>query len=323
MNIDLIIDGNYLMLKLVFTLHKNNLLYGALEQSLEKSLSNYKDFYFFDNTYLVSDSKESSWRQKYTEKYKKNRKKDSDIDWKFVYDTYTNFKNNLKHTKVLEAPTIEGDDWISFLVEKANSEGRSTFIISNDHDIKQLIKYSLDPLWINIMSNEMMSKEKTFIPKNYQIFIDKVKELPNDDIFNLNDNPEFLKFIDILVNKYEVTEIDHIKSLFIKLVSGDRSDNIDSVWSKEDKNGKKRGIGKKGAETLYDKYIEEYGSLNINDSDLYEDVADIICESKKISKTNIEDIAENLKNNSRLVDLEVNNLPDVIVETMKNKYQLL
>ena len=34
---DLIIDGNYILSRLVFTLHKNNLLYGALHKSLENT----------------------------------------------------------------------------------------------------------------------------------------------------------------------------------------------------------------------------------------------------------------------------------------------
>ena len=188
MNVDLLIDGNYLLSKLVFTLHKNNLLYGALYKSLENSIGNYRNWYPFTNVYLVSDSKEKSWRKQLTKDYKANRKKDSDIDWNFVYTTYSEFKDSLKVVKVYEAPHVEGDDWLSFLSSKSNKEGRSTIIVSNDYDIKQIVGYSLDPLWINIMTNEMYNKEKLFMPKNYQIFISKVKEIPNDDIFNLNDN---------------------------------------------------------------------------------------------------------------------------------------
>ncbi len=166
MLLNCIIDGNYILSRLVFTLHKNNLLYGALTQSLENTITNYKKLYPFATMYLVSDSKEKSWRKKLNDNYKATRKKDSDIDWSFVYKTYDDFKQNLKSVKLLESPRIEGDDWISFLVQKLNENGQSNFIVSNDYDIKQLILFDLDKEWINFMSNEMYNQEKIFLPKN-------------------------------------------------------------------------------------------------------------------------------------------------------------
>ena len=57
MRLNLILDGNFILNKNVFTLHKNNLLFGALQRSLENTISNYKKLYPFQNIYLVSDSK--------------------------------------------------------------------------------------------------------------------------------------------------------------------------------------------------------------------------------------------------------------------------
>lgn len=317
---DLIIDGNYILSKNTFTLHKNNLLFGALYKSLENTISNYRKWYPFANVYLVSDSKEKSWRKQLTTNYKANRKKDSDIDWTFVYNVYGEFKESIKsQVKVLEAPHVEGDDWISFLTHKANNEGRSCIIVSNDYDIKQIVKYTIDPLCINVMTNEMYNREKLFLPKNYQVFINKVSKMPNDDIFNLNDNNEFLKLIDRFINKYEINEIDSIESLIIKIISGDISDNITSVWS-QNKNGKKRGIGEKGAKSIYDEYIVEFGEVNMLDPDLYENIADLICEKKKLSKTQISSIVSNIQSNVKLVDLRITNLPNEIIDKMEDKY---
>ena len=241
MTVDLIIDGNYILSKNTFTLHKNNLLFGALHKSLEVTINNYRKWYPFANVYLVSDSKEKSWRKQFTTAYKATRKKDSDIDWNFVYGAYGEFKESLKgFVKVLEAPHVEGDDWISYLVTKANKEGRSTIIVSNDYDIKQIVSYGIDPLFVNIMTNEMYNKEKLFLPKNYQIFLNKVSKLPSDDIFNLNDNSDFLGLMNKFMSKYEIHEINPVESLMVKIISGDVSDNIGSVWSVT-KNGKKRG----------------------------------------------------------------------------------
>jgi 5'-3' exonuclease len=317
---DLIIDGNYILSKNTFTLHKNNLLFGALHKSLENTVNNYRKWYPFANVYLVSDSKEKSWRKQLTTNYKATRKKDSDIDWTFVYGAYGEFKDSMKGlVKVLEAPHVEGDDWISFLVTKANNEGRSTIIVSNDYDIKQIVNYGLDPLFINIMTNEMYNKEKLFLPRNYQIFLNKVSKLPSDDIFSLNDNTDFLLLLDRFINKYEINEINPVESLMVKIISGDTSDNIGSVWSVV-KNGKKRGIGAKGAQSIYDEYILEFGELNLSDPDLYENIADLICEKKKLSKTQIESIVENIKDNMKLIDLRMHNLPEEIVEKMETGY---
>jgi 5'-3' exonuclease len=321
MLVDLIIDGNYILSKNTFTLHKNNLLFGALHKSLEFTINNYRKWYPFANVYLVSDSKEKSWRKQLTTSYKATRKKDSDIDWNFVYGAYGEFKDSMKGLiKVLEAPHVEGDDWISYLVTKANKEGRSAIIVSNDYDIKQIVNYGLDPLFVNIMTNEMYNKEKLFLPKNYQIFLNKVSKLPSDDIFNLNDNTDFLSLMERFISKYEVNEIDPIESLMVKIISGDISDNIGSVWS-QTKNGKKRGIGSKGAQGIYDDYLIEFGEVNLSDPDLYENIADLICEKKKLSKTEIEKIVENIKGNMKLIDLRLHNLPDEILQKMETGYE--
>jgi 5'-3' exonuclease len=307
---------------MVFSLHKHNLLYGGLHKALENNITSYRKWYPFTNIYLVSDSKEKSWRKKITDDYKGTRKKDTDIDWNFVYTAYGEFKDSLKNIKVLEAPHIEGDDWLSYLTEKANSEGRSVIIVSNDYDIKQIVNYSLDPLTINLMTNEMYNKEKLFLPKNYQVFLNKLSKLPNDDIFNLNDNVEFIGLLDGFINKYEVHEIDPMESLIIKIISGDSSDNISSVWSVT-KNGKKRGIGQSGAKTIFDDYTREFGEPNLQDPDLHENIADLICERKKLSKSQISPIVGNIEQNVRLIDLRIGNLPIEVVDIMNEKFNEL
>lgn len=319
MLLNLIIDGNYILSRLVFTLHKNNLLYGALHQSLENTVSNYKKLYPFTKVYLVSDSKEKSWRKSLFTDYKASRKKDTDIDWSFVYKVYDEFKHNCKGVKLLESPRIEGDDWIAFIVQKVNLDRQSNFIVSNDHDIKQLLRFNLDEEWINFMSNEMYNKEKIFLPKNYQIFLNKVSSKNNNDIFDLNDNSDFLSLMNRFINKYSLNEIDHVESLIIKIISGDTSDNIQSVYQTI-KGGKSRGIGPKGAYSIYEKYLIEFGDPSFQDPDLFENIADIICEKRKISKTNIDSIVGKIKSNMRLIDLNVNNFPLEIVSSMEKVF---
>ena len=320
---NLIIDGNYVLAKLVFTLHKHNLLYGGLHKALEHNINTYRKWFPFTNVYLVSDSKEKSWRKGILDTYKGTRKKDSDIDWEFVYTAYDEFKNSVRDiVKVMEAPKVEGDDFIAFLVEKSNREGLSTLIVSNDYDIKQMVDYKLEPLIINMMTNEMYNKEKLFIPKNYQLFMNKLSKLPNDDIFNLNDNNELMALIQGFISKYEVHEIVPTESLLLKIISGDKSDNISSIWNVT-KNGKTRGIGDVTSKKIYNKYLEEFGDVDINDIDLHDNIADLICEEKKISKSNIPTIVEKIRFNRKLIELKINNLPKEIVNLMEETIKLV
>lgn len=322
MTLNCIIDGNYILSRLVYTLNKNNILYGSLVQALENAISNYRKVYPFANIYLVSDSKEKSWRKELSNAYKATRKKDSDIDWTFVYKSYDEFKSSVKSVKILEYPKIEGDDWISYLVQKTNQKGQSNFIVSNDHDIKQLIKFNLENEWINFMSNEMYNQEKIFLPKNYQIFINKISNKSNDDIFELNDNREFLLLMNKFVKKYQMNEINFIESLLTKVISGDTSDNIQSVHQSS-KAGKIRGIGQKGASTIYQTYLTEFGEPNLQDPDLFENIADIICEKKKLSKSSIQPIVENIQKNMKLINLTIDNFPQEIISQMDNVYTKL
>ena len=140
MRVDLVIDGNFILSKLVFTLHKHNLLFGGLHKALEVAVGNYRKWYPFTNIYLVSDSKEKSWRKEYVDNYKGTRKKDSDIDWNFVYTAYDEFKQSIKsQMTVLEAPKVEGDDWISYFASNGKSSGSNPDPVAAFHSGDSMI----------------------------------------------------------------------------------------------------------------------------------------------------------------------------------------
>ncbi len=145
--------------------------------------------------------------------------------------------------------------------------------------------------------------------------MNKISGNQNDDIFNLNDNGEFLRLMNRFINKYQLIEINNMQSLFVKIISGDISDNIQSVYQTT-KSGKIRGIGSKGAHSIYETYLVEFGEPSLEDPDLFENIADVICEKKKISKTNINQIVSKIKDNMKLIDLRINNFPDEIRENM-------
>jgi 5'-3' exonuclease len=310
-------------MRVVFTLAKSNMLYGSLNRSLETAVTSYRKWFPFDKVYLVSDSKDKSWRKSLYTKYKENRKKDTDIDWNFVYTQYKEFKDNMstKGFKILETSGIEGDDWISYITEISNKKGMSNIIVSNDHDIKQLLRYDTNDNYINIMTNEIFNKTKLFMPRNYEIFFNNLKKMDNNDIFNLNDNNDFLKLINGFIEQYEVQEINSIESLLIKIISGDTSDNIDSVWVTYTDTGKKRGIGQAGAESIVEQYIKEFGDPYLEDPDLDLNIADLVMEKRKVNSTYTNDILNNIKLNKQLVNLQLSNFPKETLKLMTDNFE--
>lgn len=275
----------------------------------------------FSNIYFVSDNK-GSWRKKLYSDYKGNRKKSEEIDWDFISTAYNEVKDDLpKNVTVLEKESVEGDDWIYQIVKMGNKEGYSNIIISNDYDMKQLLEVSIneDSSFINIMSNEKFNSEVVFLPNNYEVFLNDLRDKSElNDLFTLSDDAENLNFLRNFIEKREIKKVDSSKELLLKIISGDKSDNIPSIFSKKTKTGKLMGIGDKGAMKIYDKYVSEFGEPDIKTEEFKENLADIICESKKVSYSdNVDNIINNINLNSKLVDLDL--IPDYIKSEMESK----
>jgi 5'-3' exonuclease len=319
MKFNLIIDGNYILNKNVFALHRINELYGSLELSMHNSLKSFTSWYGFTNVYLVSDSGES-WRKKLYTDYKASRSKNDAIDWDFVFEAYNNFKSDLPaRVKLLERKYIEGDDWISYLVN--NNKDVCTLIVSNDHDLKQLIKFTTTPQSMVFMTNEMYNNGKLFLPNNYEIFLNHVRSTMSDNIFELTDETEFLNFMNKFITKREVVLVNRIEEYVVKLIQGDKSDNIKSAYTSISSNGRPRGIGQAGAKKIYDSYLKEFGDVKLDDEELFDNIADLICESKNISYSNLPKIKDNLELNKKLINLMT--LPDKVTKIIEDEIEKL
>ena len=197
MKASLIIDGNYLLHKDVFILFGMRTLYSDLANLLRKDLANLTKQYSYDHIYFVSDSK-LRWRQEYYKEYKQNRKEDDKIDWEFVYIEYAKFKKEIKqlsHVLSYEVDWAEGDDLISYIVDENNKQGISNVIIAADGDIHQKVRFDLGLEYINIMYNYKFSDERTYWPKNYNIFIKEMYKGTTKTLWDMNDDNEFLTFL--------------------------------------------------------------------------------------------------------------------------------
>lgn len=327
--VNLIIDSNYILYRSVFWLHKTNTLYGDLEKSLEIAFNNYINLYPFKKIYVVSDTK-NSWRKRFYKEYKGTREKLLDIDWEFVYNTFSKFKEGLVNSKKrviqLEGENIEGDDWIYYLVKQSNKSHISTITIASDKDINQLLEFRLNEGWINIQWADSFKNGKVYLPQSYALFLEMIKSSGGNDLFSTNENHDFLNLFNDFLEKYTSEEIDKEKSLFIKLISGDTGDNIQSVLKVPTKTNpdKFQGIGEAGGIKIWNSFKNDYlEDIDFENDEWIENVIPYIIKYKKIDVDNTElnkielKVSTNLKFNRKLVHLHENHLPIDIKNTIE------
>lgn len=320
-----IIDGNYLLYKDVFILKSTRSINEDLMSLMSRDYDKITKSFPFDKVYFVSD-KGKSWRKdELDSEYKSTRKKDDSIDWDFVFDEYTDFKDSISNNprcSLVEVDGLEGDDILAYIVKESNLQGYSNFIIASDADIQQLLHYDIDNTYINIMWNYKFSDQRFYLPENYQIFLDHIgNQETSNDIFNLSNDDEFVNFIEQKINSTKIKEVNDEESLFCKIISGDSSDNVPTiiklkagVW---DDTG--RGIGDAGAKKCYDIYKEMYPEIiDFQDVKFIQRACDVAIYYKKVTdKSIISKVKSNIEKNLHLVYLNEWVLPELLLEKLK------
>ena len=314
--INLLIDGNYLLQKNLSSLWKNKILYSELYNVLEKDFGTVVHLFNFQKVFFISDSK-SNWRKDIYPEYKGTRKKDDDIDWKFVYQEYEELKTQVSAKKIVDLIQIdkmEGDDIVAFVVKQKNKKGESTFIISCDSDLYELITCdNLDFSYINFMYNFKYNDERVYLPEGYKIFMNNMEKKFEDDIFMSNNEMEFVSFFENFTSGKKIVEIDNEFELFRKIM-GHGKDNIKSIFIEGN-----RGIGDSGISTVYTLYKDTYpGTIVFNSQIFTDNLIEIIKLYKKLDDSHDESILERLKRNLKIVKLDEQSTPKDLYQNMKN-----
>lgn len=309
--LSLVLDGNYVLYRSVFILHKLKTLYGDLETLLLSDYNNITNAYPFNLIYFVSDSK-NSWRKSVYPEYKGKRKKEEDIDWEFVFDTFDKFKENIvkRHNCLTyQIDPFEGDDIIAHIVTESNKEGYSNLILSNDSDLHQLLKFSTTDNYINMIYNHKFQDEKLFVPQNYSIFLKHIQDTTEGDIFDMNYDIDFINYFDKLTNRAKIVPVNPEESYFKKIVSGDVGDNIISVAKLTNDT---KGIGAVGAETVFSMFKQKYPKdIDFDSDEFIENLCDILSIYKKNKESEFKDkITENIKFSRKLTRLDNKYLPE-------------
>ena len=302
--LNLLVDGNYMLNKLVFPLFKEKRLYGDLHHELKYTLRTYANMYNFNNIDLVCDSHEKSWRKSVYPEYKSHRVKDDEINWEFVNTVYDEFISEIREEKkinVYRKNKIEGDDYISYLLRKYNSDGISCLVMTNDRDICQLVE-SKNGCYINILFNDQGTKDKVFIPKTFNSFLKSISnQEPMEYVFDItlnetlsydNNDNDISSFLYEFVFQREKNEVVGDDILIQKLICGDRSDNIKSPALY-----KNRGIGDAGFVKFYDAFVSKYSVPVIHDNveDNHLLFMDLVKEFIKFKKVPDEEVEEHMK----------------------------
>ena len=239
------------------------------------------------------------------------------MDWSFIFKTFNEFKCELAHNKnvnFLSFDKAEGDDIIAYIVKENNSRNVSNVIISNDSDLHQLLKYDTHNGYINMMYNYKYSDERSYWPNNFNIFLHYL-DSNSADIFDMNNNEEFTFYLSSLISKTKVKEVIPEKSLFVKIVSGDKKDNILSSY----KAPLGRGIGEEGASKIYDMYLQAYQTIDFDSDEFVTNVTNVISFYKKIKEeSELSKIRNSIRFNIRMLRLENQYLPQNLLEKMKN-----
>lgn len=314
--VNCIVDTNYILYRNVYILAKNKQLYGNLERSLESFFQDLLKKYPFQKIYMVCDSKKT-WRKDIYSPYKEKRfelRQKDDIDWEFVYNTYNEFKSKIQNRRIeyLELEGVEGDDIIRHLITQSNKKGISTLTIASDVDITQTLDYSILDNYINIQWHNKFMNGKVYLPLGYKYFINDIKE-DKGDLFNMNENQEFLTLYESLIQSDEPVEVNKEEMLFVKIIHGDTSDNIESILKTPTKSDitKLRGIGKAGAEKIFNEYKTYYPKqIDFISNEWIENVVEFVVNNKKVDYNDYEHIIiNNIKLNRKLIHLHENHLP--------------
>lgn len=314
---NLVCDGNYLLYRAVFILHKLRTLYGDLETLLLNDYNNISNAFPFNVIYFISDSKKS-WRKNLYTEYKGKRKKDDEIDWEFVFDTFDKFKESIKnrHNCLLyQIDPFEGDDIIAHIVNESNKEGYSNLIVSNDSDLKQLIRFSTTDNYINMIYNHKFQDEKIYVPQNYSIFLKHIEDTTQGDIFDLNDDIDFINYFDKISSKAKVVPVNIEEAYFKKIVAGDIGDNILSVVKFTSTT---KGIGETGAGTVYSMYKQMFpNEIDFDSDDFITNLSEILAIYKKNKEDDFKNkVSENIKFSRQLTRLKSEYLPKGYYQTL-------
>lgn len=280
---------------------------------------------------FIKDS--HSWRKDLLlqQEYKGNRKKiQDDIDKNGFITVTNNFIDTLDKmgVKVSWAERSEGDDLIYAWSDYLFNEGKSSLILSTDRDLNQLVKCVND---VHIIQYSPVNN-KLWVSEYSEKEIKKLsnRQVTQENLFNEYftisiENDPFERFVETT----SVEVVDPEKIRFMKIIGGDTSDNITSVYYKPGtETTRSKGLGPKTVEKIYDQFKEKLGcefDYHIyNQEDTIKMLSNIIYDVAKINDDDFTRrmLCENIKTNASLVSLTNESIPEDVINNMNDNISI-
>lgn len=322
-------DGNYFFYKTLFAFGTYSSNKKLLEDAKEQEMFVRKiatDVSHCIRTFgnpdkIVFTIDDSSWRKSIMIEdggYKSNRDKDnSTIDWDAFYACMNEFAAILesKGFIISKEKTAEGDDLMFLWADAFYKDGIDNVIITGDKDASQCIKYN-ESNFVAVF-NPNSKNRKIIAPTGF-------KDWLTDDTVDIFNASSFMNrskdAINEILNSISIEEIDPVKLIFEKILTGDSGDTVPSVWTWmiKDKNYR---ITPKKANQIID-YVNAIKPLEnvMNLIDRSEDVAKGILEiCKEIAPADV--IKDRLRRNIKLVYLDYAVIPQSIQNDFANSYE--
>ena len=269
----------------------------------------------------------SSWRKqiKIVENtgYKGNREPDNKFNWPRFYDLMNDFGKIIESKGGIYSSMkyAEADDLASLWAQHFFKEGENTIVVTADRDLQQIAKWNGEN-WLLIYDANSKSR-KLIAPMGFQEnFLDVVEA---SDIFNMgaamggSNSKDVLKEI---IQKSDLLEVDVKEFAFIKVLHGDKGDNVPAVFQ-YGKGEREFRVSEKKALKYYETELGKHSILDYyRNEDLRIDLAKVIADDYKNAtkdlslenKPDVQKIADNIKRNVELVYLNYEIIPDYITD---------
>jgi len=280
---------------------------------------------------FVKDSR--SWRKNLKverAEYKGSReeKKDKQVDWGSFFELIEDFGNfiQLNGYTYSKAQGAEGDDLLWFWNKKLRDGGSNVVIFSGDKDSHQLT--GVDETGWTICWNANSKSNKIVAANGWQEkYLNKEQELSVFDIsFDTETEQEKIRKI---LGSCVLEEIDPERLIFEKILTGDKRDDVPSVWAYEKTPGKLFKLTDSKSTAIYNHYkASGWGTQNINeiwDNPEFRDwIAGFILRSMNStdSSENRELAINNYHENAQLVWLSDKVIPEEVINNMEESFNL-
>jgi 5'-3' exonuclease len=283
------------------------------------------------------DSK--SWRKDLfpNAEYKANRVQDSKICWENIKKVTDEFTALLAQQGVIihRSQGAEGDDLIYAWSVSLSDRGENTIVWSGDTDLMQLVNFNKSTNSYTIWYDNTRSRIAAYPGFNkYLENNDADKKDEFEDIFNTDTvflisnqvKQEIKNFINS--NGLSVSEIYCDDYVFVKILTGDKSDNIKSVYSVEKvgKTGKPRTskISEEKAKSILETFKKRFGrfsAMYLFEQSYKTDICKIIASEMKI--TDHASILPNLEQNTNLILLHSSTIPETLQSIVFGEIEVL